>query len=51
LTSYYFTATDPEYLFRLKRQAHGLGLAVNGTAVGNNFACRRARPWTARSPM
>lgn len=38
LTSYYFTATDPEYLFRLKRQAHGLGLAVNGTAVGNNFA-------------
>jgi sugar phosphate isomerase/epimerase len=38
LTSYYFpkTVTD-EYLMSLKQRTHRLGLAISGTAIGNNF--------------
>ncbi len=39
LTSYYFPRTfDPAFLTGLKRRAHLRGLALSGTAVGNNFA-------------
>ncbi len=39
LTSYYFPRDfDRNYLIALKRQAHLRGLAISGTAVGNNFA-------------
>lgn len=38
LTSYYFpNPTTPEYLRGLKQQCFRLGLAVSGTAVGNDF--------------
>lgn len=37
LTAYYFPATDRPYLNRIKRRVHELGLAVSGTAVGNDF--------------
>lgn len=38
LTSYYFPSeVTPEYLINLKRQCFLLGLAVSGTAVGNDF--------------
>ncbi len=39
LTSYYFPKeVTPALLNALKRQAHLRGLAISGTAVGNNFA-------------
>lgn len=39
LTSYYFpTQLTQEYLIELKRHAFLRGLAISGTAVGNNFA-------------
>lgn len=39
LTSYYFPPQfDAAFLAGLKRQAHLRGLALSGTAVGNNFA-------------
>jgi sugar phosphate isomerase/epimerase len=37
LTQYYFPATTPEYLARLKGRATRQGLDVSGTAVGNTF--------------
>jgi sugar phosphate isomerase/epimerase len=38
LTSYYFPATfTDEFLLRLKRRAFLRGIAISGTAVGNNF--------------
>ena len=38
LTGYYFPLpVDDGYLLRLKRHAHLRGVAISGTAVGNNF--------------
>lgn len=38
LTSYYFPAeVTSEYLMTLKQQTHRLGLAISGTAIGNDF--------------
>jgi len=37
LTSYYFPATDTEYLNRIKKLAYLKGLDITGTAVGNRF--------------
>jgi sugar phosphate isomerase/epimerase len=36
-TAYYFTATDVEYLTKLKRHCTLLGLDISGGAIGNNF--------------
>ena len=36
-TSYYFSSEETAYLHSLKAKAFRLGLAVSGTAVGNNF--------------
>ena len=39
LTSYYFPKeVTPEFLIRLRRHAFLRGIAISGTAVGNNFA-------------
>lgn len=39
LTAYYFPkAVNADYLIRLKRHAFLRGIAISGTAVGNNFA-------------
>ena len=39
LTAYYFPKdVDTDYLIRLKRHAFLRGIAISGTAVGNNFA-------------
>lgn len=46
LTSYYFPKPfGPEYLASLKRQAFLRGLAISGTAVGNNFARPPGAEW------
>ena len=37
LTAYYFPKTTPEYLKEIKARCTKLGLAVSGTAVGNDF--------------
>src|SRR5262245_16983494 len=37
LTAYYFPKTSPEYLKAIKSRCDKLGLAVSGTAVGNDF--------------
>lgn len=37
LTSYYFPATDDEYLNHIKKYAYLNGLDITGTAVGNRF--------------
>jgi sugar phosphate isomerase/epimerase len=37
LTAYYFPKTTPEYLKEIKARCTRLGLAVSGTAVGNDF--------------
>jgi sugar phosphate isomerase/epimerase len=37
LTAYYFPKTTPEYLQAIKKRCSGQGLAVSGTAVGNDF--------------
>lgn len=36
-TSYYFTDTSETYLKHLRKKALDLGLAISGTAVGNDF--------------
>ncbi|MBW7865295.1 MAG: sugar phosphate isomerase/epimerase [Candidatus Hydrogenedens sp.] len=36
-TSYYFSSEETAYLHSLKAKAFRLGLAISGTAVGNNF--------------
>lgn len=42
LTSYYFPKeVDDDYLLRIRRHAFLRGVAVSGTAVGNNFALPR----------
>lgn len=38
LTAYYFASTERPYLNDIKRLAHKEGLAISGTAVGNDFA-------------
>lgn len=46
LTSYYFPAEPSrEFLIGLKRQAHLRGVAISGTAVGNNFAQPAGEAW------
>src|SRR5689334_18677798 len=38
ITNYYFPATpSPDYFAKLKRHAFMRGIALSGTAVGNNF--------------
>ncbi|MBL7223088.1 MAG: sugar phosphate isomerase/epimerase [Candidatus Brocadiae bacterium] len=37
-TSYYFRDTSEKYLKHIRDKAKDLGLAISGTAVGNNFA-------------
>ena len=37
LTAYYFPKTTPEYLKSIKGRCDKLGIAVSGTAVGNDF--------------
>lgn len=42
LTSYYFPSdADEEYLLKIRRHAFLRGIAISGTAVGNNFALPR----------
>lgn len=52
LTSYYFPA-DPsrEFLIGLKRLAHLRGVAITGTAVGNNFAQPPGEAWEEQIAM
>jgi sugar phosphate isomerase/epimerase len=38
LTSYFFDAETDEYMIKLKRHAYLRGVAVSGTAIGNNFS-------------
>lgn len=38
LTSYFFEDETESYLLRLKRHAYLRGIAVSGTAIGNNFS-------------
>jgi sugar phosphate isomerase/epimerase len=38
LTSYFFDSESDEYMTRLKRHAFLRGVAVSGTAIGNNFS-------------
>jgi sugar phosphate isomerase/epimerase len=61
LTAYYFPSTDRPFLNTLKRQAHLLGLAISGTAVGSDFAqpdeerrrehVEMTRKWVQRSVL
>lgn len=37
LTAYYFPKTTTEYMLAVQRRCKALGLAVSGTAVGNDF--------------
>ncbi len=42
LTSYYFPKNpSPEFLLKLKHRAFVRGIAISGTAVGNNFALEK----------
>lgn len=41
-TSYYFPETTPEYLDKLKAHCDKLGVAVSGSAIGNNFTTGNA---------
>lgn len=38
LTSYFFAETSDEYLLKLRRHCFMRGLAISGTAIGNNFS-------------
>jgi sugar phosphate isomerase/epimerase len=38
LTSYFFDSDSDEYLLKLKRHAFLRGIAISGTAIGNNFS-------------
>ena len=38
LTSYFFDSESDEYLLKLKRHAFLRGIAISGTAIGNNFS-------------
>jgi sugar phosphate isomerase/epimerase len=38
LTSYFFDAETDDYLIKLKRHAFLRGVAISGTAIGNNFS-------------
>lgn len=38
LTSYFFAEESDDYLLKLKRHAYLRGIAVSGTAIGNNFS-------------
>jgi sugar phosphate isomerase/epimerase len=38
LTSYYFAEESDDYLIRLKRHCFLRGIAISGTAIGNNFS-------------
>lgn len=38
LTTYFFDAETDEYLLKLKRYAYLRGVAISGTAIGNNFS-------------
>ncbi len=38
LTSYFFDSESDEYMLKLKRHAFLRGVAVSGTAIGNNFS-------------
>lgn len=38
LTSYFFDAETDDYLVKLKRHAFLRGVAISGTAIGNNFS-------------
>lgn len=38
LTSYFFDEETDEYMIKLKRHAYLRGIAISGTAIGNNFS-------------
>jgi len=38
LTSYFFTDDSEDYMIKLRRHAYLRGVAVSGTAIGNNFS-------------
>lgn len=38
VTSYFFASEDDAYLLKLKRHAYLKGIAISGTAIGNNFS-------------
>lgn len=38
VTSYFFDAEDEAYLLKVKRHAYLRGVAISGTAIGNNFS-------------
>ena len=44
LTSYFFTEESDDYLLRLRRHAFLRGVAVSGTAIGNNFSHPKGSP-------
>ena len=41
LTSYFFDSESDEYMIKLKRHAFLRGVAVSGTAIGNNFSMHK----------
>lgn len=41
LTSYFFDAETDDYILKLKRHAYLRGVAISGTAIGNNFSLPR----------
>ncbi|MDP3073974.1 MAG: sugar phosphate isomerase/epimerase family protein [Opitutaceae bacterium] len=44
LTSYFFAEESDDYLLRLRRHAFLRGVAVSGTAIGNNFSHPKGSP-------
>jgi sugar phosphate isomerase/epimerase len=51
LTAYYFPKTTPEYLREVKARCTRLGLAVSGTAVGNDFCVKDPKKLAAQIDM
>lgn len=41
LTSYFFDSESDQYMLELKRHAYLRGIAISGTAIGNNFSLPR----------
>ena len=41
VTSYFFDSESDDYLLKLKRHAYLRGVAISGTAIGNNFSLPR----------
>ncbi|MBL9188753.1 MAG: sugar phosphate isomerase/epimerase [Opitutaceae bacterium] len=44
LTTYFFSEESDDYMLRLRRHAYLRGVAVSGTAIGNNFSHPKGSP-------